>query len=441
MSIQRPRGTRDIFGPNAKAWQWLESHIRHVCDLYGFGEIRIPIFEHTELFLRGVGETTDVVQKEMYTFDDKGGRSITLRPELTAGVARAFIQHGMHSTPMPAKFFYTGPVFRYEAPQHGRLRQHHQFGVESYGSAEPSVEAEVIAVGHSLLERLGVKGVTVYINSLGCSVCHGEYRGRLKDYVGGNLKKMCEDCRRRFEKNPLRALDCKVDTCKKVMDKAPSVIDTLDEECLAHFQTLQELLKGMGIAYEVNPKIVRGLDYYNRTVFEFMAEGLPTVIGGGRYDGLVEKVLGDPNDNAEKILVDSNDNDKSTVKTPSVGFGMGMDRLLMLLDTQNLLPDSLANAPQIYIGHMGDAGYQKSQILVHELRRLDISAESDLLKRSVKAQMKYADKIQAAYSLIIGGNEIEVGTAKLKNMGSGEQIDITLDAKELEKEILKWAKA
>ena len=406
--IQAPKGVKDIYGPDVRAWQWLEAHIRKTCDLFGFGEIRVPTFEHTELFIRGVGETTDVVQKEMYTFDDKGGRSITLRPEGTAGTARAFIEHGMHNSPMPAKFYYLSSIFRYENPQAGRLRQHHQFGVEMFGSEEPSADAEVIAIGYNLLQRLGIKGVTVNINSLGCAGCHEEYRQLLKAYVGGNLSAMCEDCQRRFHKNPLRALDCKVEKCKTIMKQAPSILEALDEACRSHFNTLQALLTDMGIPFEVNPKIVRGLDYYTRTVFEFMTEGLPTVIGGGRYDGLIEQIGGNP--------------------IPAAGFGMGMDRLLILLKNQGLLPEDMSIPCQVYVGHAGEAGYRKSQALVNRLRCHGISAEGDLLKRSVKAQMKFAGKRGAKFSVIIGDNEIAEGSVRIKNMETGEQTEAAFEA-------------
>jgi len=414
--IQAPRGTKDLYGQDTKAWQWLESHIREICGIFGFGEIRAPIFEHTELFLRGVGDTTDIVQKEMYTFNDKGGRSITLRPELTAGVARGFIEHGLHNEPMPAKFFYTGPIFRYERPQEGRLRQHHQFGIEVFGSFEPAAEVEVMALGYFLLKRLGISDTAhLYINSLGCKSCFTEYGNRLRAFIGDNLQNMCEDCKRRFEKNPLRTLDCKVDKCKGIMASAPSVLDSLDEECSTHFKTVQALLTGMGIPFTVDPKIVRGLDYYTRTVFEFIAEGLPTVIGGGRYDGLVEQIGGNP--------------------IPAAGFGMGMDRLLILLKNEGLLPTDLTMPCDIYVGHAGDAGYKKSQALAYELKSLCIAAESDLLKRSVKAQMKYAGKRGAKFSMIIGDNEIAENSARIKNMETGEQKDIPLNAAEIRKEL------
>ncbi|MCL1997153.1 MAG: histidine--tRNA ligase [Turicibacter sp.] len=409
--IKSPRGTKDIFGTDVRAWQWLESHIRNLCDLFGFGEIRTPIFEHTELFSRGVGETTDVVQKEMYTFNDKGNRSITLKPEGTGGVARAFNEHGMHNAPMPVKLYYLTPCFRYEKPQDGRLRQHHQFGVETIGSPEPEVEAEIIALGYQLLNNLGLTGVKVFINSLGCTTCRGAYKQALQTFIGDNLPHLCEDCNRRFEKNPLRILDCKVDSCKKIVQSAPVITDFLDDECSAHFKALQALLSGLEIPFEIDPKIVRGLDYYNRTVFEFIIPGLLTVIGGGRYDGLVEQI----------------GEEKTDKKTPAVGFGMGMDRLLLLLSNQNLLP---APTPlcDIYIGFMGVAGRQKAQTLIHALRQNGISAEGDLLARGVKAQMKYANKLGAKFSLIIGENELETNQATLKNMETKEQHSTELTA-------------
>ena len=421
MIIQAPKGTKDLFGAEVKAWQWLESHIRDTCNIFGFGEIRTPIFEHTELFLRGVGETTDVVQKEMYTFMDKGNRSITLRPEMTAGAARAFVENGLHNEPMPAKLYYIGPNFRYERPQAGRLRQHHQFGIEIYGSPEPAAEAEVMTLGYYLLQRLGLDNVILYINSLGCPNCRGEYKKQLIAFISASIENLCTDCKQRYEKNPLRALDCKVEKCKALMEQAPSIVDTLDEECRSHFETLQALLTDMGIPFKLNPKIVRGLDYYTRTVFEFIQEGMPTVIGGGRYDGLIEQIGGGT--------------------MPGIGFGMGMDRLLILLKTQGLLPDDLNIPCQIYIGQAGERGYRKSQTLVNALRNLGIAAESDLMKRSVKAQMKYAGKRNAKFSIIIGDSEIEANSAKIKNMETGEQQDVALEAAEIKKEIEKWAKA
>ena len=416
MKLQAPKGTRDIFGEEACSWLWLEDHIKEVCRSFGFGEIRMPIFEHTELFLRGVGETTDVVQKEMYTFNDKGGRSITLRPEMTASAARAFVENGLFNEPMPVKLYYIGPNFRYENPQAGRMRQFHQFGVEIFGSGDAAADAEIIAIGYALLQRLKINGASVHINSLGCSTCRKEYRKELQAFVGDNLAKLCEDCRRRFDKNPLRALDCKVEKCQEVMGQAQSVLDFLDQDCKAHFETLQNLLKGMDIPFEVNSKIVRGLDYYVRTVFEFVAEGIPTIIGGGRYDGLIEEVSGQPD---------------TETKTPAIGFAMGMDRLLILLKNQKLLPEDLSKPCQIYIGHAGAAGYEKSQILVHALRAKNIAAESDLINRSVKAQMKYAGKRSAAFSMIIGDNELAEGSAKLKNMETGQQEEVDLTAEEI----------
>jgi len=409
--IQAPRGTKDIFGENAAAWQYLEEQIRQVCKLFAFNEIRTPIFEHTELFLRGVGETTDIVQKEMYTFQDKGDRSITLRPEMTAGAARAFIENGLHNEPLPAKLFYMGANFRYERPQKDRWRQHHQFGIEVYGSENPAAEAEIMSLGHYLLQKLGITNITLHINSIGCENCRPIYRQQLQDFIRQNLPSLCNDCQNRYEKNPLRALDCKVPICKTIMANAPSTLASLDDDCKKHFEDLQNLLNAMKIPFTVNPKIVRGIDYYTRTVFEFMQEGESTVIGGGRYDGLIEQLSG--------------------IKIAAAGFGMGMDRLLILLKNQGLLPENLKNTPKIYVGFAGESGYQKSQELVNLLRLAGVSAESDLVKRSVKAQMKYANKREIAFSMIIGDDEIANNAATLKNMQTGEQQQVKLEVAEI----------
>jgi len=402
--IQAPRGTKDIFGTNSAAWQYLEQHIRDICKLFGFSEIRTPIFEHTELFLRSVGETTDVVQKEMYTFEDKGNRSITMRPEMTAGAARAFIENGLHNEPLPAKLFYTGPNFRYERPGAGRLRQHHQFGIEIYGSENYAAEAEIMALGYHLLKRLNLSDVVLRINSLGCENCRPVYRQQLIEFISQNLPNLCKDCKTRYEKNPLRTLDCKVAECKAIMANAPSILHSLDDDCKSHFENLQNLLNVMQIPFVVDSKVVRGFDYYTRTVFEFIKEGLPTIIGGGRYDGLIQQL--------------------SNLKIPAVGFGMGMDRLLLLLESQSLLPDNLKNTVKIYIGYAGENGFSKSQELVNLLRLSGISAESDLVKRSVKAQMKYANKREIPFSMIIGDDEIANNSAVVKNMLTGEQTNV-----------------
>jgi len=404
--IQAPKGTRDVFGEEMRVWRFVENILREVAGAYRYSEIRTPVFESTELYLRGVGDTTDIVQKEMYTFEDKGGRSMSLRPELTAGVARAYIQRGLHNMPQPTKLWYLGPNFRYENPQDGRYRQHYQFGVEVFGGQNFATEAEVISLGWTILNRLGVKDVILHINSIGCPTCRKEYHATLKKFISERLKSLCGLCRQRFEKNPLRILDCKTPSCKDLLADAPSVLDSLDEDCRKQFEGLQGLLTNFGIPFVVDPRVVRGLDYYTRTVFEFINAGRFTVIGGGRYDGLISQVGG--------------------TETPGVGFGMGMERLVTLLQDQGVdVGDD--DFPRVFIGHADDAGFAKAQELVYNLRQKGIRAESDLAGRSVKAQMKYADKINAAHTMILGGNELAAGEATLKNMTNREQIMVVLD--------------
>jgi len=424
--IQAPKGTHDIYGDDMRLWRYVEDEIRKITDAYNYTEIRTPSFEHTELFIRGVGDTTDIVQKEMYTFEDKAGRSISLRPEQTAGVARAFIERGMHGKPQPTKLYYVGPNFRYEKPQHGRYRQHHQFGVEVFGAYTPTTEAEVISLGHTLISRLGVEDVTLHINSIGCETCRPIYHQQLKDYLASKLDSFCSTCRERFTKNPLRILDCKVENCQSLLTNAPQVTDALDDECRAHFGELKVLLTQMEIPFIVDPRVVRGLDYYTRTVFEFIAPGF-TVIGGGRYDGLIAQVGGQP--------------------TPGVGFGMGIERLVLQLKLQQEQQTNTLYAtkdPTIFIGHADTAntpenspstgttnspttGARMASKLAYTLRNSNIQAETDLLNRSIKAQMKYANKIQARYTTIIGTNELAENAANLKNMETGEQTKVAFD--------------
>lgn len=409
MLTQAPRGTRDIFGAEIKKWQEVEAKIREICENAGIEEIRTPIFEHTELFLRGVGETTDIVNKEMYTFNDKGDRSITLKPEGTAGIARAYIEHGMHNMPQPIKLYYlSAPTFRYEKAQAGRQRQFHQFGVEMLGSLSPAQDAEAISVAARLIESFGIENIELRLNSLGCPECRGRYNKALREFIGENLENLCPTCKERYEKNPLRVLDCKEEKCKKIIENAPSVLDCLDEECTAHFNKVQEILTEMGIKFVVDPKIVRGLDYYTRTVFEFVTNSIGaqgTVCGGGRYDKLIEECGGQP--------------------TGAVGFGLGMERLLLTLEAQN---GKFENKPykDIYIGAIGDKGFVKAQAVTYNLRKEGIKAECDTVGRSVKAQMKYANKIGAKYSVIIGDNEIAEDKVSLKNMETGDVQEIKL---------------
>ena len=408
MLTKAPKGTKDIFGPEMNDWHIVEGKMRALCEKFGIEEIRTPVFEHTELFLRSVGDTTDIVQKEMYTFNDKGERSITLRPEGTAGVARAYIEHGMHNNAQPTKLYYIEPMFRYENTQAGRQRQFHQFGIEMFGSYSAALDAEVISVAYSLLEELGVKNIELRINSLGCPECRGKYNKTLREFIGGNLEHLCPECKQRFEKNPLRVLDCKNEKCKEIIKDAPSVLDCLDEECTAHFEQLKKILDEMGIKYTVDSGIVRGLDYYTKTVFEFVTTSIGaqgTVCGGGRYDNLIEECGG--------------------AKTGAVGFGMGIERLLLTLEAQNGKAEH-KKVRDIYIGSIGETGFIKSQAIVYRLRNAGIGADCDTVGRSVKAQMKYANKIGARFSAIIGDDEVANDKVSVKNMETGEVSEIKL---------------
>ena len=401
--LQAPKGTKDIYGEEMRLWRYIEDEIRALTQAYGYTEIRTPIFEHTDLFMRGVGDTTDIVQKEMYTFEDKAGRSLSLRPEITAGVARAYIERGMHNQPQPTRLFYIGPNFRYENTQHGRYRQHSQFGVEVFGAYTPATEAEVISLGYTLIRRLDVGDITLHINSIGCGECRPVYHGQLKEYLAGRLESLCKTCRERFGRNPLRILDCKEESCQALLTEAPLVLDFLDEECRVHFEELQLLLTRMNIPFIIDPKVVRGLDYYSRTVFEFMVPGLPTVIGGGRYDGLIGQVGGQP--------------------TGGVGFGMGIERLvLQLQERANAL--LAATGPALFIGHADAEGARKAHELAFKLRQAGIRAESDIIGRSVKAQMKYANKALARYTMILGQDELVRDAAGVKDMNTGEQFEV-----------------
>ena len=385
----------------AYKWHYVERIARATAANFGFKEIRTPMFEHTELFLRGVGETTDIVTKEMYTFDDKGGRSMTLRPEGTAGVARCFIENGLQQGVMPMKAYYLASAFRYEKPQSGRLREHHQFGVECFGSDSPAADAEIITLADTFLRNVGLTSLELNLNSIGCPTCRAKFNAALKQYIGENLHNMCGQCQTRFDKNPLRILDCKEEKCKAITKNAPSILDFLCDDCKAHFKEVQRILTELGIKFVVNPGIVRGLDYYTRTVFEFVSTDIGaqgTVCGGGRYNNLVEEVGGKP--------------------TPAVGFGLGLERLLLVLENTNCLK---AEEERIdyYFASLGDNAKVLCRELVYGLRKKGISAETDLMDRSVKAQMKYADKIGAKYVVVIGDDEIAKGVFSVKNMADG----------------------
>ncbi len=404
MITKAPRGTKDVIPQESYKWQYVEEKIRNICKNYGYKEVRVPVFEHTELFERGVGDTTDVVQKEMYTFEDKGGRSITLRPEGTAGTVRCFLENNLYAEAQPTKMYYMLSCYRYEKPQAGRLREFHQFGIEAFGSPDSSVDAEVISMAFNLLTSLGVKNLKLYVNSIGCPTCRKEYNAKLKNYFSQYTDELCETCKTRLEKNPMRIIDCKVPHCEEIGAAAPKILNEQCAECTEHYNKLCKYLDSMGIEYEIDDTIVRGLDYYTTTVFEIKSEGL-VVCGGGRYNGLVEELGGKP--------------------TPGVGFGMGLERLLMVLEAQGLLPDAQCDV-QLYISNIGDKADIYAQKLVNELRMQGISAEKDLMSRSLKAQMKYADKIGAKYTVVIGDDEIKNGRVNIKNMSSGEQKEIDI---------------
>ena len=394
---------RDVTPKESYKWQYVEGLIRNLCSVYGFSETRTPVLEHTELFLRSVGDTTDVVQKEMYTFTDKGDRSVTLKPEGTAGVARMFMESKLFNEAQPTKMYYLySPVFRYEKPQAGRLREHHQFGVEVYGAPRASVDAECIALALDLFGQLGISGLSVNINSIGCPECRPAYNAKLKEYFRANYDDLCETCRTRFEKNPLRILDCKEEKCKRIAAGAPKIIDCLCDGCKAHFDELQASLQAMDIHYTVDPMIVRGLDYYTKTVFEIIStEGQykGTVCGGGRYDCLLEQ-LGGPN-------------------MPGVGFGLGMERLLLVAESFRPIPQP--ERVGVYLAAMGEAARSEGMRLAKALRSEGVKTEFDHVGRSFKAQFKYADKLGARFVAILGDDEIKNGVIKLKNMETGEE--------------------
>ena len=403
--INIPKGTKDVLPSQAYKWQFIEDCARKTARQFNINEVRTPVFEHTELFARGVGDTTDIVNKEMYTFLDKGGRSVTLKPEGTAGVARMFIENGLASSPLPMKSYYITPCYRYERPQAGRLREFHQFGVEIYGSPAPSADVEAIFAASAFLQKLGISA-QLRLNSIGCPACRAGYNAALKEYFRPRLGEMCATCRERFEKNPLRMLDCKEEGCKAITAGAPKILDYLCSDCAAHFQKVKELLAASGIGYVVDPNIVRGLDYYTRTVFEFVSDSIGaqgTVCAGGRYDGLIAG-LGGPS-------------------TPAVGFAAGLERLLLLMDNTGARFPA-APVPDIYVAGMDEASRARALSLVAALRRQDISAECDLMERSVKAQLKYADKLGARYVAVIGENELAEGAVNLKKMSDGSSVKL-----------------
>lgn len=403
------KGTLDVLPKESYKIQYVESAVREIAENFGFYEMRTPVFEHTELFQRSVGETTDVVQKEMYTFADKGGRSITLRPEGTAGAARAFLENGLFNEALPQKIYYLTSCYRYEKPQAGRLREFHQFGVEAFGAGSPAQDAEIIALANEVFNYLGVKNLTLEINSIGCPACRAAYQKALKAYFENYKSELCETCNGRLDRNPMRILDCKSPVCSKIAADAPKILDYLCDDCRAHFDAVQQYLNTMQIDFTVNPEIVRGLDYYTRTVFEFVSNEIGaqgTVCGGGRYDGLLEELGGKP--------------------MPACGFGMGLERLLLLMDAQNTpFPDR--KGCDIYFASMGDKANLEAARLALDLRNEGLAAQFDTVGRTLKAQMKYADKLGALYTVVLGDNELETRKAQLKNMKDGTLTEISLD--------------
>ena len=403
------KGTEDVLPKQSYRWQFIENIMREESRAYGFKEMRTPVFEHTELFARGVGQTTDVVQKEMYTFDTKGGESVTLRPEGTAGAARAVLEHSLDNEGLPIKASYFVSCYRYEKPQAGRLREFHQFGVEEYGTQSPVADAEIICLAQSVLDRLGLSGVHLEINSIGCPECRAKYNQALREYFAEYKEQLCQTCLSRLEKNPMRLLDCKSPEDHKIAEGAPKITDYLCEECETHFGEVRKYLTCAGVDFVINPTIVRGLDYYTKTVFEFVTDCIGaqgTVCGGGRYDGLIEELGGK--------------------HMPSLGFAIGLERILMVMDAQGIeIPNTDVCA--LYIATMGDDAKQKAFSLLRQVRECGTAAETDSVGRGLRAQMKYADKIGAKYSMVLGDNEIAENRAKVKNMESGEQTELALD--------------
>ncbi|MDR0821017.1 MAG: histidine--tRNA ligase [Oscillospiraceae bacterium] len=413
-----PKGTADVLPSESYRWHAAENIAKDTAKVFGFNEIRTPSFEHTGLFLRGVGGTTDVVQKEMYTFEDKKCRSVTLKPEGTSGVVRAVLEHGLLSGrfPLPLKAFYFTPCFRYEAPDSGRLREHHQFGAEVFGTYAPNADAEVILLAKTVLQKAGIDDAELFINSIGCPKCRESYLKTLIKYYTPLVDKLCGVCRDRLHRNPMRLLDCKVDECKRLGENAPVMLDCLCDDCQTHFDGVKTLLTAFGIDYKINLRIVRGLDYYTNTVFEFIPiGGGATLCGGGRYNGLVEQIGGEP--------------------TGGVGFGMGIERLLAELERKGTPPGE-PYRPSVYLVSTDSEAAIVAAKLTNEIRRLGIIAECDISGRSLKAQMKHADKIRSLHTLVVGSNEIESGKAKLKRMSDGTTMDVTLTASDITKSII-----
>ena len=409
MFISAPKGTKDLLPDQVYKWHYVENKFSDICKRYGFKEIRTPMFEHTEVFARGIGDTTDVVQKEMYTFNDHAGRSITLKPEGTSGAVRAFIEHKQYAEVQPTKYYYNTDCFRYEKPQAGRLRHFHQFGIEVFGTSNMLADAEVISLGYDFLTELGITEIQLRINSVGCPDCRRKYRDALKEFLKPRYDELCNTCKDRYERNPMRILDCKSEICKKIVENAPRMLDYLCDDCRNAFEELKTNLTSMGIEYVIDPNIVRGLDYYTKTAFEFVttkigAQG--TVCGGGRYDHLIEELGGPP--------------------IPGVGFGLGIERLIMLMEANDVkFPEE--SRPEVFIAVMGEAAKSFGLKLCRELRQKGVIAEMDTLSRNIKGQFKYADRLGAKYTLVIGEDELKKGVVSLKDMAKSEQREIKIE--------------
>jgi histidyl-tRNA synthetase len=416
--ILKPKGTNDVLPSDSYRWQYIEGVLRKAASDFGYSEIRFPTFEHTELFVRGVGDTTDVVQKEMFTFTDRGGRSITLRPEGTASVVRSYLENSLYGAGLPVKCFYIAPNFRGEQPQAGRYREFYQFGVEYLGSPCPSADAEVIALYAAILDRLGIKGTQLSINSIGCPECRPKFHAALRAYFESRRDELCRTCLDRLDKNPMRILDCKSPVCKEIAGDSPSCLDYLCSDCLEHFEKTKEMLGAMGIDFTIDPEIVRGLDYYTRTVFEFVSTDIgaqSAICGGGRYDGLIETLGGQP--------------------TPGLGFASGLERMMMVMDAQGIefpKPEGC----RIFLAALGGAAEVPVQKLVYDLRKLGVKAERDTTGRGLKAQMKYADRLGAAYSAVIGDNELSEGRARIKDMSTGSVFECLLTAEDIRNAVI-----
>ena len=409
MLTSRPKGTNDILPGEVSKWHYIETVIREICREYGYCEVRTPVFEHTELFLRGVGDTTDVVEKEMYTFEDKGKRSISLRPEQTACVVRAYVENKLYALPQPVKVFYAGPMFRYANVQAGRYRQFHQFGAEALGSKDPAVDAEVITMAMDFYRRLGLRDLDLHINSVGCPGCRPVHREKLQSYLASRVERLCKLCQSRFDRNPMRILDCKEEACRELSREAPTTTDCLCEDCAVHFEQVKKYLDDVGVQYIVDNRLVRGLDYYTNTAFEIMASDIgaqSSIGGGGRYDSLIAQVGGP--------------------ETPGIGYALGIERIIATMERQGVEFPAEGQL-DVFIASLGEKARQEAFKLAHNVRRAGLAAEIDLMGRSLKAQMKFANRFDTAYTVILGETEIEKKAAVVRDMTSGEQQEVPLN--------------